>query len=49
MAGIARKAGKKNRKLGRNKASCEAYKREGRREKNAALRQAKHEKRFGAS
>ena len=36
----------KGRKIGRNKAACEAYRREGRREKNAALRQARHERRL---
>lgn len=40
----SRKKGKKNRKHGRNKAWCERYRREGRREKNKELRAAKRKK-----
>lgn len=36
--------GQKGRKIGRNKPACEAYRREGRQEKNAILRKAKHER-----
>jgi hypothetical protein len=36
------KQGKKNRKLGRNKKVCDKYKLEGRREKNKAIRRARH-------
>ena len=38
--------GAKGRKIGRNKTSCESYRREGRQEKNAALRQARHLRRL---
>ncbi len=38
--------GQKGRKIGRNKISCEAYRREDRQKKNAAIRQAKHLKRI---
>lgn len=42
MASTKQKAGKKNRKHGRNKLFCERYRREGRREKNKAIRLRKH-------
>ncbi len=44
---VAPKKGRKNRKHGRNKTWCEAYRRSGRQEKNAAKRQARHLKRYG--
>lgn len=34
----------KGRKIGRNKSACEKYRREDRQEKNAALKQARHER-----
>lgn len=40
----ARRKGKKNRKHGRNKKWCEAYRLRGQREKNKAKRLAKHRK-----
>lgn len=46
MAGNKAKGGKKNRKFGRNKASCERYRKEGRREKNKARKQARHQRRM---
>ena len=39
---------KKHRKHGRNKAFCERYLAEGRREKNKARRQARHQLRIAA-
>ncbi len=45
MSNKTRKGGKKNRKWGRNKVSCERYRREDRRAKNKARKQAKHAKR----
>jgi hypothetical protein len=43
MSGLNKASGgRKNRKWGRNKAFCEAYRRENRREKNKALRLKKH-------
>ncbi len=33
----------KGRKIGRNKPACERYRREDRQEKNAALKQTRHE------
>ncbi len=36
--------GSKGRKIGRNKISCEAYRREGRQEKNAEARRVKNAK-----
>ncbi len=35
-------AGKTNRKYGRNKQDCEAYKKSGRQEYNALVKQARH-------
>lgn len=40
--GIARKTGKKNRKHGRNKLSCDNYRRSHRREKNKLRRLRRH-------
>ena len=40
------KAGAKGRKIGRNKQFCEMYRLQGRREKNKALKQARHQKRM---
>lgn len=37
---------KKGRKVGRNKISCEAYRREYRKFKNAELRQDRHERKL---
>lgn len=42
-----RREGKKNRKHGRNKVKCEAYRREKRREKSHARRIEKHLKTYG--
>ena len=39
---MSHKQGKKNRKHGRNKAFCQQYRLEGRREKNKARKLAKH-------
>jgi hypothetical protein len=41
MAGVKRKGGKKNRKFGRNKKSCELYRSRGRREHNRERRLAR--------
>lgn len=46
MAEQARKRGKKNRKHGRNKKSCEQYRKTGQREKNKARKHARHLKRL---
>lgn len=40
------KGGKKNRKIGRNKKWCEAYRNRGQREKNKCIRIRKHLARF---
>lgn len=45
MAGIKAKGGKKNRKHGRNKKSCERYRLEGRAGKNKTRRLKRHAKR----
>jgi len=39
-------SGAKGRKIGRNKQFCEMYRLQGRREKNKALKQARHQKRL---
>lgn len=41
-----KQGGKKKRKYGRNRAKCELYRREGRREKNKARRTARRERRL---
>lgn len=48
MADLPHKAGKskKGRKIGRNIAFCERYRRENRRDKNKARRAAKRERHF---
>ena len=46
MSDKTHKGGKTNRKHGRNKAFCERYSREGRREKNKARKAIRHQKRF---
>lgn len=46
MAGQKAKGGTKNRKYGGNKAFCERYRKEGRREKNKARRLRRHLKKF---
>lgn len=43
--GKSRRGGKKNRKHGRNKRGCERYRAEGRRERNKAVRLARHVRR----
>ncbi len=43
---VASKTKKGSRKVGRNKITCEAYRREDRQEKNAVLRQERHERRL---
>lgn len=39
----------KGRKIGRNKAKCEAYRRDERQAKNAAVKQERHAKRYTKS
>lgn len=46
MSGIKAKGGKKNRKYGRNKTWCEAYRKRGQREINKRKKMIKHNKRF---
>lgn len=41
---MAASKSQKGRKIGRNKASCEAYRREDRSQKNAVLKAARHER-----
>jgi hypothetical protein len=45
--GVARKKGKANRKHGRNKVWCSAYRHSGQQEINKLIRQARHLKRYG--
>ena len=47
MAGLAKpRGGKKNRKWGRNKVTCQAYRMAGRREKNKRAKLLKHLQKF---
>lgn len=47
MSDKTRKGGKKNRKHGRNKAFCERYRAEGRRERNKERKRIRHMKKAG--